>query len=376
MIIEYGPLKIGFSGGGPIAEIIFQEFSSYRKADGRPDVVFNFTKRLEHEGFFRDEPFVRVGTARFSEKRAFLDRISQWDCFMERGDGAISVYCASSPNLKRRAAGLFPGPVQRFSNMYYKTIDELQALDFMYAIFQPVIELYFLKKGASFIHAGGLQDADGKAVLFAGWGGCGKTSTCSTLILGGPRRWSFLSDDMSVLNKSGHVSYNDMGIHIYPYNLEGAGELNGRVFSKMTGMDRLHWMIRSKVFGREGVVRRHSPKAIYRSTSEGAPLKALIYMDRHNGRELVIEPVTPDEAARRAASVLLFELKLFLPQLLHMGASGSRAFGLPDFGELAASAKGVFIEAFSRSRNYRVSVPVSGMGPSEVAGEIMRKVLD
>lgn len=374
MIIEYGPLKIGFSGEGQIAEIVFKEFSSYRRADGSPDVVFNFTKDLGRENFFRDEPAVKVGSAMFSEKRAFLDRVSKWDCFMERESSRVTLHCASRPNLKRRAVDIFPGPVQRFSNMYYKTIDELQALDFIYALFQPVTELFLLKKGASFIHAGGLQDSDGKAVLFAGWGGCGKTSTCSTLILGEPGRWSFLSDDMSILHKSGLVSYNDMGIHIYPYNLEGETELNGKVFSRMTGMDRLHWIMRSKVFGREGVVRRHSPKTMYRNTSGGAEVKAFIYMERHNGKDLRVEPARVEDVARRATSVLFYELRLFLPQLLHLGASGSRAFEVNDIGEVASSAESVFIDAFSRSRNYRVLVPASGVGPAEVAGEIMKKV--
>lgn len=376
MVIEYGPLKVGFSGEGPIAELVFKEFSAYRKAEDRPDVVFSFTNGLELGNFFRGESSVKVGSAMFSEKRAFLDSVSKWDCYMERRDSSVTVHCASRPNLKRRAVDIFPGPIQRFSNMYYKTIDELQALDFFYAVFQPVVELCFLKKGASFIHAGGLQDSDGKAVLFAGWGGCGKTSTCSTLILGEPRRWSFLSDDMSILHKSGLVGYNDMGIHIYPYNLEGAGELNDKVFSRMSAVEKLHWTVRVKAFGREGVVRRHSPKAVYRSTSDGAPLKALIYMDRHNGRELEIEPLAADEAARRAASVLIYELRLFLPQLLHMGASASRAFDFPDIGEVASGAKSVFIEALSLSRNYRVSVPASGMLPSRVAAEIKKRVLD
>lgn len=378
MIIEYGPLKICFSGDGPIAEIVLKEFSSYRSAENAavPDIIFNFSDNLAPEFFFvKAQPYVNVGGVRIAGDRAFLNRVSKWDCFIESEQGSVIVHCISKPNIQRRAAYRFPAFLQRFTNMYYKTIDEMQAIDFIYAIFQPVIELILLKNGASFIHAGGLQDIDGKAVLFAGWGGCGKTSTCSTLILGDPERWSFLSDDMSILDSSGLVSYNDMGIHIYPYNLEGATELNGKTFSKMTGMDRLHWTMRSKAFGREGVVRRHSPKAIYRNTSGGAEVKALIYMERHNGKDVRIEPAQIEDVARRATSVLLFELRHFLDPLLHIGASGTRIFDMPDIEEFSLSAKVVFAKAFSKSRNYKVSVPAHGMLPSEISREITGKIL-
>jgi hypothetical protein len=252
----------------------------------------------------------------------------------------------------------------------------LQAVDFVYAVFQPVVQMALLGKGASFIHASSLKDRDGQAVLFAGWGGCGKTSTSSSLLLADSKRWAFVGDDLSILDKTGTVSYNHVGMHVYPYNLNGNPELSTRILSRMRAVDRLHWAIRKSTHGPEGVVRRHSPRTIYGSVADSARVKTCIYLDRYFGDKVEIEQAGPDEIAKRACSVLLYEIRFFLEPLLQIGGSDSSLLSFPDVETLASGVKQVISGGLSNSRNFRVMVPASGMHPVEVAEEIRKRIID
>lgn len=166
---------------------------------------------------------------------------------------------------------------------------------------------YFLKNLVP-IHASAVA-FNGNAVLFAGTGGTGKTSTI--LSLRDNERVSFLSDDITIIGENGYIFPNLAWPKIYGYNLKDDKKLKSLIFRDRNIIDKMHFNLRNKI-SPDRVRRKIRPEILYSSLAlEGAKLRTVFYLFRHNVSSLSIEKIEIDRAVDISIKIMETEYATF-----------------------------------------------------------------
>jgi len=144
----------------------------------------------------------------------------------------------------------------------------------------------------------------GDLLLFGGTGGVGKTSL--ELLFCGELNYSFVADDMVVVNTNSEVYPNLSYPKIYAYNLEFNESMTNTLLKGRGLMDIAHWYIRKKVKGLSSVRRSVAVDKLYK-TFEVDKVKATKYyfLFRTNTvSEIKVESVSKDMAISNSIRIL------------------------------------------------------------------------
>lgn len=210
----------------------------------------------------------------------------------------------------------------RWRNVQFCTADEAIGQIFHELVLVPAI---YFDSDRFLVHASGVVAPDGRAILFGGTGGVGKTSLELELCRG--HRFRFLSDDISVLSSDGTVWPNLAFPKIYAYNLEGDPELAREIFRGRPLVDRLQWRWRRRR-GLARVRRRVSPERLYGSVqTDGAPLARYFILVREQRSSLDITPLDAETAAALSVRVMEAEYTVFHQHLVWYDFNRSVAGG-------------------------------------------------
>ncbi|GAF76893.1 unnamed protein product, partial [marine sediment metagenome] len=95
-------------------------------------------------------------------------------------------------------------------------------------VIEPLMQLFFLRRGFSFIHASTVSKENG--YCFCAFPRTGKTNTVLALMQEG---YDFMSDDLSIINKEGMVFPYPCPISVKPHNLNALPSL----YDKIEGSD-------------------------------------------------------------------------------------------------------------------------------------------
>jgi len=208
------------------------------------------------------------------------------------------------------------------------------------------------------LHASALLGPDGRVTLFGGTGGVGKTSLEMEFILNGP--YTFVADDVAVLDRGGRVYPNLAYPKIYGYNLQAGAGVRRTVLGGRGVLDRLHWALHA-ARGPAHVRRRLAPDALYGSASrEGHPAGHYLLLFRENRETLTVEPLDRAAAVEASVHVLRVELRLFL-QHVQYHAYNRRALGLAplvDADGVADRWRSTLAEALADVECQIVRIPV------------------
>jgi len=105
------------------------------------------------------------------------------------------------------------------------------------------------------------NNINGDLLLFGGTGGVGKTSL--ELLFCGKLNYSFVADDMVVVNTNSEVYPNLSYPKIYAYNLESNKSMTNNILKGRGLIDIAHWYIRKKVKGLSAVRRSIAVDKLY-----------------------------------------------------------------------------------------------------------------
>ena len=137
------------------------------------------------------------------------------------------------------------------------------------------------------LHASGLQAPDGTVTLIGGTGGVGKTSL--GLELSRHHGFRFVTDDIAVVDRAGHVWPNLAFPKIYGYNVDGDAELRRLLLRGGGWEDRLNWKLHRRR-GADRVRRRVSPADLYSAYSPaGGKLARYFFIARELRDDVVVE---------------------------------------------------------------------------------------
>lgn len=272
-------------------------------------------------------------------------------------EAALRWQCRVRNNVVLQVARWMPDRLFRLIHQHYFGYAELLASTFLYRHLIPAAQVQLLKRGATLIHASAIASDPDLGVGLAAWGGGGKTSASSDLYFRKPSSWTFLADDLAILDRRGRLHLNPMPLNVFPYNTRSFPELDRHVVEPMGVIERTHWTLGQAVLGPGSVVRRIPvPPRLVRPRD--AQARHFFHLGRWRGSEPLVEHIAPAGLARLAANVLAFELRHALEPFSLCGALGGRdACVLPSYAELIARSEAVMAEAFAGMRTWRVRVP-------------------
>jgi hypothetical protein len=206
-----------------------------------------------------------------------------------------------------------PDLIRHFLDMEFGTIDE--------KIEQIIHELMFVPMnyffdGRALIHASAFISPEGETILIGGTGGIGKTSL--ELYLCKEKGFTFVSDDMCVVNEQGFVYPNLALVKIYAYNVLDDKELKKKLLKGRGLLDNLHWHLSLKLRGANKVRRKISPMKLYEKHSKNESKISKYYILVRNKETAKLKKMKIDEkmAADLTIKIIQCEYSAFHQHIL------------------------------------------------------------
>ena len=235
--------------------------------------------------------------------------------------------------------------------------EETHAKNFMYGVFDYLTHIAQLQLGQSYIHASSLE-RDGEGTAIVAWGGIGKTSAALKLIT--EHGFSFLSDDLGLVDDAGMIWRTPKRLQVYAYNLEGEERLRSMLLDGRSVLDRAAWAWKLQRRGPKGVRRRVSAEELFgaQSVARSAPLKRVFCLERGDAKGFEAREITTEELTHRAAEVVMHEIEPFglLSRALH---SGHHSPILPTQDEVVTATRAVLRRAFDGIPVLGVRIPLA-----------------
>ena len=161
------------------------------------------------------------------------------------------------------------------------------------------------------IHAAAIS-SQSKCLLLAGTGGVGKSS--GLLSIYDNPAFSFMADDIAIIDDSGGVYGNMAWPKIYGYNCKNS-QIKKKLLGDRNNIDKLNFYIRNRI--NPSLARRKiRPNLLFKSTESGRkPLTNLVYLFRQDVEEISIDNLDPCNAAKLSCSVMEAEYSVFHNQI-------------------------------------------------------------
>jgi hypothetical protein len=353
-----GPLAARIEGDHFITRWARDNFALAEVAD-EPQLTFRFT----------DDPFdvstgLSIGDEKVSVGADFVTfRLPQFDIKVTRERG-MTVYLR-----QRDRRSVWLRSLADPARAYKKWVSEGESLDiawikdFAYKISPFAIQCALLHRGSALIHASGIE-VDGQGLLLPAWGGVGKSTLASQAVLHG--RAKFISDDHTIIDRSGTMHLHLLPIHYYAYHADQDSVLNTRMRESADGVSRLLWSI-GKFLNRKRAVRWVSPARIFGpdKLASSAQIGQVIVMFRGDSDEFVWEPVDAAEAARPCAGIIVRELYGSLDKLA-LADAGWHPSILPDPSQALNHVRQIYESAFAGANCAKLLIPRHVRGPELV----------
>lgn len=232
----------------------------------------------------------------------------------------------------------------------------------------PLVHWKMLERGAATIHGASVA-VNGQGILMPAWGGTGKTSAVMELFKLPDS--SFMSDDFAIICRDGTLLSYPKPFFIYPYHRhifphlfkDKPKLLVPACISEFVAVVRRAVRPSLARFPRlESLCRRFTPEHMQISArkalpdanfADKAPLKLILFLERHNSSETLIDQLDPVVARRRIIGNHYFELGMYAQELM-TACAATGLLGLEDwFGKMSE----VVDNAFRGLPIYRLRMP-------------------
>jgi hypothetical protein len=371
--ISFFNLDIKLEYKGPIGKLLLNEFDWLPSSSGSPNLCFTLTPGFVSPpttGAYVDdcvwvtdeEAFIDVRNNNF-----FGDK--RYQLSLEREDGATAVTVYYDSALQEFRNKIAHSVIKR-ANWNYISRQRIVADNILYDVFEPIIHWHLTERNAGFLHASSAVK-DGTGVVFTGWGGAGKTSTCVQLVE--KHDWKFTSDDLTVVSANGTLIPYTKSMQIYPYNVS---KDTSSIFASRGPLDRLQWEAFRRVKGKKGVRRRFSPATYFGQKShltERTETSSVFYLLREERGEISVNPESKDALAERAASTISHEFDEFIWLLRVLNAAAPGRFPSPL--EFVSDSREVYTNVFTTVPDVNlIRIPVETT-PVELADYVRTSLL-
>jgi hypothetical protein len=153
--------------------------------------------------------------------------------------------------------------IRRFLDIEFGTIDE-KIEQILHEL--VLIPMNYFFDDRALVHSSAFISPNGETILIGGTGGVGKTSL--ELYLCRKKNFTFVADDMCVIDSQGYVYPNLALPKIYAYNVVDDKKLKRKLLQKRGILDNLHWYLKLKLSGPNKVRRKVRIQEFYEKYSK------------------------------------------------------------------------------------------------------------
>lgn len=346
-------IAVAFTGDHQeLLDLIVKELSLFVSTSENPSVIFNVTKqRLTPDKPSSSRGGIFVGEATFIKLhkhfRQFFVKIHGTPTHAQTVN--IDVSCENKYLSNTALGNIREYP---FRIMYANYLSRLEniAQDFISIVFRGIILLVMIQRQGAFLHASAVEK-DGKATLFTGSGGIGKTGCCMRLV--GESNYRFLGDDTALMNSNGIVCLYPKYISCFPYNFRWSDKLQSQIESRPF-FDKMHCKARSALGLK--VLRLVSPEEIWGrgKLGDGEHISKVIHLVRDRSSSFDVRPAKSTDLARESAQIFTGDFADFLEILAKWHLLDP---SIPDAAGVTEEVRKIYERAFSKAVCFIVSTP-------------------
>lgn len=356
-----GALALAVEPPVPGASAILDELSPLVAQGLDPLLRVRFVEELEplEEARFYDP--VTVG-----RNNSFSISRRQLDYRVDFTGDAVRVTVAPKPRREETVAAA----LTRWRDWNYLTADEVVAKIFFYDVFDYLVQACQTTVDQSWIHTGAVE-RDGRAVLFTGWGGVGKTTATLKLVL--EHGYRFLSDDLGVIDTDGRFYRGPKKLQIYGYNIAGEPLLARHLMRGRGPVDRASWRRKLNRDGPKRVRRRTSAEQLLepRRVAHDAEVAKVLLIQRGDVAAPLHREMDAGELADRSAATVLREIAPFadISNAYHSAPIDTGSAHLPTPTALAERTRTIIAKGTDGREIVEITLPRSA-GPADVIREV------
>lgn len=270
-----------------IREVVIDEFQIYHETEEQADVNVYIVNTIDLDCTYSNTPSIHK-----TFKNGFLADFGGNKVLYKKED-VLEIYIEVN---KRKSF------FRKFLSMGYKYNLENIGQILHELVFVP---LNFFIENKTIIHSASMKNTrTGKSVMIGGTGGVGKTSL--ELLLCGELGYSFISDDIAVVDDTCSIYPNLAFPKIYAYNVVENESLKNLIFKNRSFLDRFQWEFIKKFRGGNKVRRAVSPQFLYKNyQSDKSKIDAYFILYKSNDvKEITITELNPKDASKLTLDVI------------------------------------------------------------------------
>lgn len=320
------------------------------------DFLSGINFQYRHDGFcFKTSHFEAAVYGLFAEDEGCRIDVAP----LSRGGlaGLLQKMVQAGSSSLRQQRIVLPGDAQEFP---------LSVMS--YSLFWFVIHCTLMKKDASFIHASTLE-RNGRAILLAGTGGCGKTSTTFRLLEDNSLKYRYLSEDFSIVSQWGEVFLNPKTLSIYASDLRGDPSLLLKYANKHLSVLEKRLWLRACDGGHLNPMRKVPLSHVLEKEQlcVRAPIGAALFLSRGQYKSLTSQPIEVAEYAERCTDASFRELKTLCEIITQGRAVACDQVALPTIEKFRGILRKSYLKAFESAPCHLVAIPRE-TPPQDLAG--------
>jgi hypothetical protein len=219
-----------------------------------------------------------------------------------------------------------------------------------------MMEFALLRKRSTLMHCSGIEK-NGKAVLFAAWGGVGKTSIMSKYLDEG---WRYLCDDSCIIRDDGTAFMHKLPMHIYKYHEKQSNRLVEKMFENWGPAEKILWRVMSVFKKEDKLVRWVPPEKVFGQDKlcKSGTISKVIHLHRVKGlAKFRVDQVKPADLARVCASTIMDEINGLTNIAIAANSAAATSAIIPDISAVYGQIADIYTKAFSAGPCFMVLLP-------------------
>ena len=351
MNFALGNVNIALVGKSPIVEHLGKILEVIQTKESKTDLVFEFVDELPH---WTDQSYIPIENYIISDDRLRVtDKLFCYELRPFENPPKVSVAIRKTDFFRKAQRAI------RKSWRYFHTHNRSAYLHylkrFVFYVYMPLVEMILLKNHASLAHCSAVEK-ENRVVLFAAWGGVGKTGIMSRYLNGD---WKFLADDSCIITDEGIAYIHPLPMHIYKYHETQSRELVKKMLSQSSMFDKLLWRTLSFIKKPDKLVRWVSADKVFGNDkiSTQGNVSTVIHMHKQVGYDTFkLETIAPNQVSKLMANTMLDEINNLANTAIVVHSCKPSNF-IPDISHLHRCITDIYSSAFRKANCYTIAIP-------------------
>ncbi|SMC09972.1 hypothetical protein [Nitratiruptor tergarcus] len=328
-----------------LRELLEKELRIYKKTQENENIKINIVDKLKINNKYSNNPSIHT-----TFRNGFLANFGGNKVLYKKNDNIIEIDVEI--NMKKNY-------LRKFLNISYRYNFENIGHIIHELILVPTIFFFYNK---AIVHASSMKHhRKEKTILFGGTGGVGKTSL--ELLLCKELEYSFISDDIAIIDNIGNIYPNLSYPKIYAYNVINNNKLKKLIFKNKNFMDKLQWNIMRKLKGDSGVRRAISPLLLYNNIETGKNKidEYYILYKTNTINQITIEKLNSENAAYLSLKIIRNEYNSIFQHIIwhEYNCSLMKYKPILKIDEILNRWLKIYLNVFKNIQCYLVKIPTS-----------------